>query len=229
MYDFLEPLAQENRTAVLLIDEFDYLAESADLGPNFFAGLRSLISTGRLLVVTASVTALPELLQGREVPGSPLWDLILPVYLPLFEVDDCRDCLVTCTEGMEYRFTPDEILELATISGGHPFLLQLTGEGLYQAYSHGLGDHERLNYAEEHSKAMMEQIFQLYWHKSPDEQKIVLASFALLEAAHDRGRSFSRAEISHFIMHRQQFLEISNGDRCFGHLPLKSINCFALG
>jgi hypothetical protein len=78
---------------VLLIDEFDYLVESAELGPDFFAGLRSLISTGRLLVVTASVTALPDLLQDSEGLSSPLWDQILPVYLPLLPFS-CRSAIL---------------------------------------------------------------------------------------------------------------------------------------
>jgi hypothetical protein len=198
MYEFLGHLARANRTAVLLVDEFDHMVGSAELNADFFAGLHSLISTGRLCMVTASVNSLPALLQDREGPGSPLWNMIMPVSLPLFNAQDCQDCLAVCTEGMDYGFTPDEILELTRISGGHPFLLQLVGEGLYQAYSHGLGDQERLDYAQEHSRAPVEQMFRLYWDKSSEEQKIILASFALLEAARGTERSFDETEIRKF-------------------------------
>ena len=195
MLDFLSHLGRANLTTVLFVDEFDYLIGSDELDASFYAGLRSVISTNLLSIVTASTTGLPELLQGREGAGSPLWDLLLPVYLSLFEPSECTECITACTKDTGYDFTVTELLEISTRSGGHPFLLQYAGNELYRAYQLGLSEQERVAYLHENWTPFAGSLFNLYWQKSTDEHKIVLASLALLEANDSTRRSFNTTEV----------------------------------
>jgi hypothetical protein len=164
-----------------LIDEFEFISESPKLDRNFFSALRSLLATENFAVVTASVTPLIDLLDGREhLALSPMWDVITPVHLPLLSPQACAECLTNHMRDTGFEFTQEELTTATTMSGGHPYLLQLAGEALQQAYLQDISDcRERIEFAEEQIMPAVDQLFRLYWERSNDEHKIALATVAL--------------------------------------------------
>ena len=64
-------LGNAGLSIVLLLDEFDRLADHPNFGPDFFYGLRALVINHRLALVTTSYTELNNLSLTDLLPDSP--------------------------------------------------------------------------------------------------------------------------------------------------------------
>jgi hypothetical protein len=167
---------------VLLLDEFETIAESPNFDKIFEGHLRYLINSDiALRVVTSSRVPLYEMYTNRPLPsGSPLFNAFMNVYLPLFSLEDARQLISYTLQTSPFGFRESEISYIFQISGGHPYLLKVASHFLFQAYLDGLDRNARKEYL--NKKFYQESIphYSYIWKYTNDRQKIGLTALALL-------------------------------------------------
>ena len=138
-------LAQMNAAEwrlVLLLDEFDVLLHHPVLNcAEFFGSLRSLASRSRgaLALVIASRRPLASLIEATQQfsrISSPYFNFLSEITLGPLPVKDVAELLKQASD----RFTPQDRRFVATVAGGHPYLLQAAASMLWEAYEDGERD-----------------------------------------------------------------------------------------
>ncbi|MBI1923961.1 ATP-binding protein [Candidatus Poribacteria bacterium] len=174
---------------VFLFDEFGSVTQAVNLDVSFFSGLRYLASTPTqfsLALVTASRRKLSELSHAK-VAGSPFFNIFETISLKPFNEEDARHLIHTALAG-SLSFDEKEVESLIELTGCHPFFFQMGCSYLYDAYTTErlTGDEkraERLKTVKEKCVEQAEQHFDYYWGKSPDPEKILLTTIAILNHA----------------------------------------------
>ncbi len=72
----------QGRHVVLLLDEFEHLAQNESIGPEFYYGLRSLAIHHNLAYLTASRRDLVDLSRTDDIRSSPFFNIFANVWLP---------------------------------------------------------------------------------------------------------------------------------------------------
>ncbi len=141
----LARLQQAGWQLVLLLDEFDTLLDHPRLhSTEFYGGLRSLASrygTALTLVLASrhSITTLNERTASFTRTGSPFFNFVHELPLRPFSQKDA-DAILDRAGG---RCTSDERQLIHQLTGGHPYLVQVAGDVLWNAYEEGLSSEER--------------------------------------------------------------------------------------
>lgn len=131
---FVEELSDSGWRLVLLLDEFDVVLDLPKLNTSYFLGkFRSLTS---FYEAVSPVMAARK--SGRELnaateshnSGSPYFNYLSEVVLGPLHDKDCATLLAAAGE----RFTSADRRRLVTLTGGHPYLLQVAASELWWAY-----------------------------------------------------------------------------------------------
>jgi hypothetical protein len=144
--DLFTLLANGERRIVLLIDEFDTLIAHPRFS-FFFGTLRSLATnTGGLALVTASRMAVAEMnrrteLRGRS--GSPFFNNFVEKRLGLLSRGETVRLVDMALAASGVTFFPEDYDLIAVEAGGHPYLVQVAGSSVFDAFSRGLSDEPR--------------------------------------------------------------------------------------
>jgi tetratricopeptide (TPR) repeat protein len=127
---------------VLLLDEFSDLLYHPTLNcAEFFGSLRSLVSRSRgaLALVVASrrsLASLSDATQQFSRTGSPYLNFLDEIILGPLSDREIAKLLNRAGD----RFTSDDRHFIATVAGGHPFLVQVAASALWEAYEDTEGD-----------------------------------------------------------------------------------------
>ncbi|MEO0770722.1 MAG: AAA-like domain-containing protein, partial [Cyanobacteria bacterium J06649_4] len=138
-------LRRENLCFVLLIDEFDSLVNHQVLNcMEFFGGLRSFASRsdGALVLVIASRQSIHELntqTQSINPASSPFFNIFKEFSLGSFSETDTKLLLQRAGD----VFSEDDRQAIRLIAGRHPYLLQVAGSALWEAYEENLVEDAR--------------------------------------------------------------------------------------
>lgn len=173
-------LKRQNRLFTLLLDEFEEITYNPSFDESFFSGLRSLAIHHNLVLVTSSRAPLVELTHSKAIQSSPFFNIFANISLPLFKLEEAHQLIDQAMQSVPFRFRPDEVTHLIKIAGRHPFLVQIAGSCLFQAYSQGLDKMARQKYLEVHFSQEVDSHFLYLWQHSDDAQKIGLTALALL-------------------------------------------------
>jgi len=152
--DFLFRTIQSNGLAlIVLLDNFDPLAQSSHLEDHFFAALRSLNAIRSVTYLVASQYPMHELEQIR--PGSPFFNIFQAIKLGAFEPDESRDLVVTLLQRADVVF-PNFILDhILQLGKNEPHHLQRAGGVAFQLWQENGGDWQ-MRHCEEISRRFKE-------------------------------------------------------------------------
>ncbi len=141
---FFHLLGRSDLCFVLIIDEFDVLLSHQVLNSaEFFGGLRALASrTGGLVLITASrrtMAAMNKLTQALNPYGSPFFNIFTEINLgPLPQ----RDAQALFRQAGGDLFDLDYAF-VQSVSGRHPYLLQVAADAILEAHEEGLEGAQR--------------------------------------------------------------------------------------
>jgi DNA-binding winged helix-turn-helix (wHTH) protein len=178
------------RTLVLMLDDFEALAENPYVDANFFSSLRALANHHGITYVTTSTQPLYALnFRQASTLGSPFFNLFAHKLLAPFsdvEAAELLDDLAALGGG---RFSPDVSAFLLSLAGPHPLFLQIAG---YCAHEAGLaggrslaeGDRENLTHC---FLAEAEASWSSAWRKLDRDDQRLMALFPVAWRSNPRG------------------------------------------
>lgn len=128
----LRQINNKNIPVVVMLDEFELLANNEHLTPYFFARLRGLTTKYGLAFLTASQRPLFSISAKEEILSSPFFNIFVTLPLGLFSEGEATTLLDTRLDGNEVFF-PKMLKEyLLELVGPHPFFLHVAGYHAYQ-------------------------------------------------------------------------------------------------
>lgn len=187
---------------VFLLDEFDRVTENANFGPEFYYGLRSLVTRHRIALVTSSRLDLVDLCHSEPVKSSPFFNIFAKFSLRLFSEKDALSLISRSLLETPVRFTESETEHVLNLAGRHPYFLKVACGKLFEAYQLGYDGTMRMDFLSREFRAQADPHFVGYWDNSNDDEKITLTAAALLEMTRptqefslgELQRVFSRSE-----------------------------------
>jgi hypothetical protein len=172
--DLCEAIASEGLTTVLLLDEFEYVTQNTNFGPDFFGGLRALAIHHNLPLVTATQRELVDLCHSAELKGSPFFNIFANVVLRPFSHTDALEMVRSYLAEAEQEVTTLELDWVLNLGGGHPFFIQMAGYYLVEAKAKALTlkdiEHEVTTQFDRQADAH----FSYLWSHCTDSEKITL-------------------------------------------------------
>ena len=136
--DLFDAIGTCRVTAVLLLDEFEYVTQNPNFGPDFFGGLRALAIHHCLALVPATRRELVDLCHSDEIKGSPFFNIFANVVLRPMARPDLDDMLRGYVANTGWELTPEDRDSVLQLGGGHPFFVQMAGYYLIEGKTHGL-------------------------------------------------------------------------------------------
>ncbi len=181
---FLANLQASGWHLVLLLDEFDTLLQHPQLNnTEFYGGLRTLASRygQALTLVIASrrpLSALNAETQRYARTGSPFFNFVVEIPLKPFSQRDGERILKQAGR----RFKPNERAHIFRLAGGHPYLLQVAADALWNAYEEGLDPDARLRRVDEELLRVADLTLRDTWRNWTPAMRKAFAIVALDEA-----------------------------------------------
>lgn len=177
----LKRLEDSGERLVLLLDEFDAILDISTLHTvEFYGGLRSLASrfASLSLIIAArrSVEDLNRCTQDFNRTGSPYFNFVEEITLGSLSGKSIGELLGRAGN----RFSREDRLFLARLSGGHPYFLQMAASYLWDAYDEGQPDPDaRRRWAGEQCLRQARQVLEDTWRLWTPYQRMAFALAAL--------------------------------------------------
>ena len=192
---------------VFLLDEFERVTANANFGPDFYYGLRSLMISHRVALVTSSRLELIELCHNDAVKSSPFFNIFANINLRMFSRVEFELMVDRALAGTTVTFTEPEMESVVRLAGLHPYFLQAACHMLYESYGRGLSPDGRQEFLAEGFRAESVPHIIDYWDNSGDYEKIVLTAVALLERSAERSEGFLLRELQQVFSRSEQWVE----------------------
>ncbi|NJD60372.1 MAG: hypothetical protein C3F13_17970 [Anaerolineales bacterium] len=136
--DFYETIRDLGIIIVLLIDEFEYVTQSPNIGGDFFGGLRSLAIHQNLPLIPATRHELSDLCHTESIKGSPFFNIFATVHLRPFSTEDSNEMLEMYLNKSGLSYLKEEKEYIAELGDGHPYFLQMAGYYWFHGKNQGL-------------------------------------------------------------------------------------------
>lgn len=167
-------------TMVLMLDEFESLANNQAFTASFYGELRSLAGELGLVYITGSKRSLYDLTyQHADTLSSPFFNIFSEERLGLLPHHEALE-LVEKLSGLENgrSFSATESNFLLNLVGTHPFFLQIAGSYLYTARQEPISDQEVLEQVTRRFKAEAEDHFRYLWGQLSEPEQFALRHLA---------------------------------------------------
>ncbi len=174
--DLFDSVASCSLTVVLLLDEFEYVTQNPNFGPDFFGGLRALAIHHCLALVPATRRELVDLCHSDEIKGSPFFNIFASVVLRPFPRQDLEELIEAYVGGGEMAFTQEEKDFVLRLGGGHPFFVQMAGHYLVEGKAQGLAPQALREFAAGRFDEQADAHYTYLWSHSAESEKITLLS-----------------------------------------------------
>ena len=207
--DLLDSIADRDQYIVFLLDEFEHVTKNKNFGPDFFNNLRSLVTSRshNLSLITSSNRELIELCHSEVIRSSPFFNIFANINLRLFTEAGAQQLILLSLEGTGVSFTDVEINSIFRTAGYHPYFLKVAGYFLFEAYTLKLKPEERARYLSKKFREQADSQISDYWHRSNDQEKIVLTTLALLKRQRQvEGLAFNMKQLEELYIHSSQTL-----------------------
>ena len=172
--DLCEAIAAENLTTVLLLDEFEYVTQNPNFGPDFFGGLRALAIHHNLPLVTATRRELVDLCHSEELKGSPFFNIFANVVLRPLHKDEVMEMVAAYLGDTGLKFVQEDREQIYRLAGGYPFFVQIAGYYLVEAQSMGLSQEQVHPQMTQQFQQQADPHFSYMWAHCSDSEKITL-------------------------------------------------------
>lgn len=186
-FDFftLRPLFEKLRSKkiIFVFDEFETILENPQFTESFYGLLRYLAENCSVAFVTATRKELVYHCFDDETKTSPFFNIFDTLILRPFRESECRELVNTYLKDSEIQFTETEITQLIRLSGSYPAFFQMGCSFLFDAFQTGEMKKDaslRWSYVEDNFRIQMNAHATYFWNKSEEEEKILIALFALL-------------------------------------------------
>lgn len=172
--DLFEVIGDSGLTTVLLMDEFEYVTQNPNFGPDFFGGLRALAIHQSLPLVTATRRELVDLCHSEELKGSPFFNIFANIVLRPFSREDVYEMLDGYLAETDLTFSLREKELIVGLGGGYPFFAQMAGHYLVEAKRKGFKGDALLQDVVANFDAQSDSHFTYMWSHSSESEKITL-------------------------------------------------------
>lgn len=179
-------VTQAGYRPVFILDEFEALATSHHLTPDFFSSLRRLVTQYPVAVVTVTKDPLSALSHAHEsILSSPFFNIFQHLWLGLYGADEAVEMLQGLAGKSDLHFTQATVDFILDLAGGHPLLLQLAGFHAFELLEYKSGD---LSTAEcqlvrERFWVTAVQHYEYYWNHLDEQTHYLLATLPLSSTA----------------------------------------------
>jgi hypothetical protein len=117
---------------VIVLDDFEFLAQNPQLEVHFFAALRSLATNYELAYLVTSQLPLDRLEQ--DMTGSPLWNIFTTMSLGALTPAESQELVVSTLKQAEIEFPLFAQEWIIALGNGEPHRLQKAGEAAFQVW-----------------------------------------------------------------------------------------------
>ena len=193
--ELFQEVDDKRQHVVFLLDEFERVTENPNFGPDFYYGLRSLITQHRVALVTSSRLELIELCHSDAIKSSPFFNIFANINLRPFSMADFELLISQSLSGTTVQFTEQETEHVLDLAGLHPYFLQVACWILYESHQKGLSKTARTGLLTEQFGDEAIPHLVDYWDNSDDNEKIVLTAAALLGRSAEPMREFSLQDL----------------------------------
>ena len=172
--DLFSLITDQNLTPVLLLDEFEYVTQNPNFGPDFFGGLRALAIHQNLPLITATRRELVDLCHSEELKGSPFFNIFANVVLRPFNQAEIHELLTSYLSDTRVSFTESELALVQTLGGGYPFFTQMAGHYLFEAKNQRFENESLLQEVCRNFDSQSDPHYTYMWNHCNDSEKITL-------------------------------------------------------
>ncbi|MGB9724326.1 MAG: protein kinase domain-containing protein [Chloroflexia bacterium] len=159
---------------VLILDEFEALAQSPNFGPDFYGELRSLAGEVGVVYITASRRSLYELTyRHSDTLSSPFFNIFTELPLGLMPEAEVQTLLEEISRlGGQPGLGPEEVRLALEWAGPHPFFAQVAG---YHLWELGAGERTLLPAEREQARrrflAEAEDHYRYWWAQLDETER----------------------------------------------------------
>jgi len=178
--DLFESITGRGLTTVLMLDEFEYVTQNPNFGPDFFGGLRALAIHQNLPLLTATRRELVDLCHSEELKGSPFFNIFANIILRPFSRTEVLEMLDGYMADSPIQFSEREKELVLSLGGGYPFFTQMAGNYLVEAKQKGLDGDALLQDLYANFDAQADSHFSYMWSHSSESEKITLLTVLVL-------------------------------------------------
>lgn len=212
--ELFQQVDDRGHQVVFLLDEFDWVTTNENFGPDFYFGLRSLVISHKVALVTSSRLELIELCHSPAVKSSPFFNIFANINLRQFSTGESQLMISRSLDGTKVHFAAAELEHILGLAGLQPYFLQMACWLLYESHQARLAEAARSMFLAERFRNEAIPHFVDYWDNSGDYEKIVLTAAALLERAAVAGQGFSLDELQGVF---------ARSARCVEHLEKRGL------
>ncbi len=171
------------KNLIFLFDEFKTILQHQNFTKSFYGLLRYLNQNCPAAFITATRRELVYHLMGDETKFSSFFNIFDNLVFKPFQEQEYRDLVANYLQDSEVSFTESEITKMIQLSGGYAAFFQVACFFLFYAYQNDTNkdnEAERWSCVDESFRSQLNPHFTFFWNKSEEEEKILLALFAML-------------------------------------------------
>jgi hypothetical protein len=178
--DLFANIADSGLTMVLLMDEFEYVTQNTNFGPDFFGGLRTLAIHHNLPLITATRRELVDLCHSDELKGSPFFNIFANIVLRPFRKSDVDQLVQGYLNNSGLVFNEQEHEMIWKLGGGYPFFTQMAANFMFEGKMNGLEGKPLLLDVIKNFDSQSDPHYQYMWSHTSESQKITLLTVIAL-------------------------------------------------
>ncbi len=204
-----EHFSADNRSLVILLDEFELIAANPRFGLSMFNRLRALAAQYPIRFITASKNPLWKLTRiNPDTLSSPFFNFFAPLSLGPMEEPEARRLLAMLSAQAGKPFCDRVLLRILSVAGTHPLFLQAAGFRAFEAAtSEGDVPDAQWEPIERRLSVDLEPHLQYYWNELGGEERYALAALpvdgggtpALVDAGLVRGGRYIGSILEQFV------------------------------
>ncbi len=192
--DLFASVGDKGLTAVLLLDEFEYVTQNPNFGGDFFGGLRALAIHHNLPLVTATRRELVDLCHSEELKGSPFFNIFANLVLRPFSPEDVNTLITQYLQDTSVAFSEEEANLVMRLGGGYPFFTQIAAHYIYKAITEGYTGDALVKQVTRSFEDQVDAHYKYMWNHTNESEKITLLSVITLNRAESSPQTIPNLE-----------------------------------
>jgi AAA+ ATPase superfamily predicted ATPase len=174
--DLFETISDAGLHVVLMLDEFEYVAQNENFKIDFFGGLRALAIHSNLSLITSTSKQLVDLAHSEEIKGSPFFNIFAVVILRSFSNEETTDFINSYARLSNQQISEEQGEFIRDFGGNIPIFLQMAGHALLESKVSKSREDDLPADAAKLFAEQAAQHFSYFWSQISESEKITLLS-----------------------------------------------------